>query len=181
MSQNSISYFKDNFNGGTRANRFLVTPQWPSGISVNNNDSTFKIISASLPLVQINSISIPYRGRMFNVAGDRQYSPWTVGVYDDNNTQGLWRAFQLWKERMDGHFTHKVQTTTRDFSYRQYQKTWMIQQLDVNNTTTFKRTIRLFKCWPSVVGEINLNLGESNFVAFNVTLTFDNIEISEGL
>jgi hypothetical protein len=177
---NSISFFKDNFNGGTRANRFIVTPEWPTGISVNSNDSTFKIISASLPLVQINTISIPYRGRLLNVAGDRQYSPWTIGVYDDNNTQGVWQAFQRWKERMDGHYTHKVDTTNRDYSYRQYQKTWKIQQLDINNSDIL-RTIILYKCWPSVIGEINLNMGESNFVAFNVTLTFDYINISEGL
>lgn len=177
---NTISLFKDNFNGGTRANRFIVTPQWPSGISVNNNDATFKIISASLPLVQINTISIPYRGRLLNMPGDRQYSPWTIGVYDDNNTQGLWRAFQIWKERMDGHYTHKVDTSNNDYTFRQYQKTWTIQQLDINNTDVL-RTIYLYKCWPSVIGEINLNMGESNFVAFSVTLTFDNIKIQEGL
>lgn len=180
MSTNSISFFKEGFNGGTRANRFIVTPQWPSGIGVNTNDATFKIISASLPLVQINSISIPYRGRMLNMAGDRQYSPWTIGVYDDNNAQGLWRAFHIWKERMDGHYTHKVKTTNRDFSYRQYQKTWVMEQLDINNNSVLRR-IELYKCWPSVIGEINLNMGESNFVAFNVTLTFDNINITGGL
>lgn len=177
---NTITLFKNNFNGGTRANRFVVTPEWPSNISVNGFDPTFKIISASLPLVQINTISIPYRGRMLNIPGDRQYSPWTVGIYDDNNTSGLWRAFQLWKEKMDGHFTHRVDTTGRDYTYRQYQKTWKIEQLDINNNEVLRR-IYLYKCWPSVIGEINLNLGESNFVAFSATLTFDNIKIDKGL
>jgi hypothetical protein len=177
---NSISFFKDNFNGGTRANRFIVKPDWPNGVVVDPNDATFKIISASLPVVQINTISIPYRGRLINFAGDRQYSPWTVGVYDDNNPNSLWKAFQKWKELMDGHITHRVTTTNRDFTYSRYQTTWTIEQLDINNSSVLRR-IRLYKCWPSVVGEINLNMGESNFVAFNVTLTYDNIKIDRGL
>ena len=177
---NSISLFKQNFNGGTRSNRFEVIPDWPSNISPPSSDATFKIVSASLPVVQINSISVPYRGRLINFAGDRQYSPWTIGIYDDNNVNGLWKAFQQWKENMDGHYTHKVKTTNNDFSYKQYQKTWVIRQLSLNGNSTL-RQISLYKCWPSVVGEINLNMAESNFVAFNVTLTFDNMQIDTGL
>jgi len=171
---NSISLFKDNFNGGTRSNRFVVNPIWPQGVSVSSDDSTFKIVSASLPVVQINSISVPYRGRLINFAGDRQYSPWVVGVYDDGNAQNLWSAFQKWKELIDGHYTHKV--TGNNYNYSRYQTTWEVRHLDVNGEDTLRR-ISLYKCWPSVVGEINLNMGESNFVAFSVTLTFDNIKI----
>jgi hypothetical protein len=172
---NSISLFKDNFNGGTRSNRFVVRPVWPQGIFVGANDPKIKIVSASLPVVQINSISIPYRGRLINFAGDRQYSPWVIGIYDDGNAQNLWKAFHKWKELMDGHYTHTV--TGNDFNYTRYQTTWEVEHLDVNGENSLNRRISLYKCWPSVVGEINLNMGESNFVAFSVTLTFDNIRI----
>lgn len=175
---NSITAFKDSFNGGTRSNRFVVLPEWPAGMGGNDPDAGFKIVSASLPVVQINTISIPYRGRLINFAGDRQYSPWVIGIYDDNNTRSLWSSFQRWKELMDGHISHKVTTSGRDFTYRQYQKTWKVKQLDINNNEVI-RNITLYKCWPSVVGEIRLDMGESNFVAFNVTLTFDNIRIDE--
>lgn len=171
---NTISDFKNGFNGGTRVNRFVVFPQWPAGIAPPQTDSSFKIISASLPAVTVNTISVPYRGRLVNFAGDRQYSPWTVGVYDDNNTQNLWRAFQTWKERLDGHWNHKVYNN--DFAYRSLQTTWRIQQLDVNNNQVL-RQIYLYKCWPSVIGEIGLNMGENNFVSFSVSLTFDHIKI----
>jgi hypothetical protein len=175
---NSITAFKDAFNGGTRSNRFIVIPEWPTEIGQTDADASFKIISASLPAVQINTISIPYRGRLINFAGDRQYSPWTIGVYDDNNSQSLWRSFQRWKELIDGHYTHKVTTTNNDFTYQQYQKTWTIKHLDVNSNQVL-RTIYLYKCWPSIVGEIRLDMGESNFVAFNVTLVYDNLRIQE--
>lgn len=180
---NTITAFKDAFNGGTRANRFRVYGDWPAnmGFTPTTNDTNFKIVSASLPVAQINSISIPYRGRMINFAGDRQYTPWTIGIYDDGNTNNLWRSFQRWKEMMDGHKTHTVITQNNNFSYSQYQKTWTLEQLGINGGNDVIRRIYLYKCWPSVVGEINLNLGESNFVAFNVQLTFDYFKIQTGL
>lgn len=176
---NSISVFKDNFNGGTRANRFLVYPQWPTNVAADPKAS-FKIVSATVPVAQINAISIPYRGRLINFAGDRQYTPWTIGVYDDGNVNNLWNSFQKWKELMDGHYTHRVTTTNNDFTYNQYQKTWTLEQLDINANQVIRRII-LYRCWPSVIGEISLNMGESNFVAFNVTLTYDNFKIDRGL
>jgi len=171
---NSIIDFKNNFNGGTRANRFIVYPSWPVGISVPNRDAQFKIVSASLPMATVNSISIPYRGRLINFAGDRQYSPWVIGIYDDGNSQNIWTALQRWKEALDGHWTHRV--ANNDFAYRTLQTTWRIDQLDVNANQVLRR-IFLYKCWPSVLGEIGLNMGENDFVSFSATLTFDNIKI----
>lgn len=173
--QNSIVDFKNNFNGGTRTNRFIVRPTWPTGVNPGNQETFFKIVSASLPAVVINAITVPYRGRVINFAGDRTYSPWTVGVYDDGNTNNLWRAFQRWKELLDGHYTHKV--ARNDFRYRTLQTTWQIDQLDINGINPIRR-IMLYKCWPSVVSEINLNMGEVNFVSFTVQLTYDNIKIN---
>lgn len=170
---NSISNFKGGFNGGTRANRFQVYPNWPSGVAVNSTDSNFKIMSASLPGSAINTISIPYRGRMITFPGDRMYKTWTVGIYDDNNNDNLWKAMQYWSELMDGHYTHKV--NNNNYSYSDLQTTWTVKQLDMNGGIL--KTIQLFKCWPSVVGEITLNMGEFGFVGFSTTLTFDYINI----
>jgi hypothetical protein len=128
-------------------------------------------------MATVNSISIPYRGRLINFAGDRQYSPWVVGVYDDGNSQNIWTALQRWKEALDGHWTHRV--ANNDFAYRTLQTTWRIDQLDVNANQVLRR-IFLYKCWPSVIGEIGLNMGENDFVSFSATLTFDNIKI-EGI
>lgn len=172
---NSIISFKEGFNGGTRSNRFLVIPTWPSQISVNAKDARFKIVSASLPAVQVNTISVPYRGRQITFPGDRQYSTWTVGIYDDNNTDNLWRALHTWGEYMDGHLTHRVRNN--NFSYNQLQTTWTVQQLDSNGEIL--KTIYLYKCWPSVIGQIGLDMGEIGFVGFSATLTFDYIKIQD--
>lgn len=174
-SNNSIINFKNGFNGGTRSNRFEVIPDWPNGVSVSNTDSSFKIVSASIPATTINTVSVPYRGRQITFPGDRMYSTWAIGVYDDNNTQSLWKAFQTWAELMDGHYTHKV--SNNNYSYDRLQTTWRVNQLDANGNTI--KTIYLYKCWPSVVGEINLNMGEVGIVGFSTTITFDYIRIND--
>lgn len=176
-NQNSIIAFKKAFNGGTRSNRFEVvsTTGWPNGVSVNSQNTKFKLFSTVMPSAELGTIQVGYRGRAYSLAGDRQYSTWPVSIYDDSDSQNLWKAFQRWKELMDGHYTHTV--TGNDFNYSRYQTTWEVEHLDVNGDNSLNRRISLYKCWPSVVGEINLNMGESNFVAFSVTLTFDNIRI----
>lgn len=173
---NSIINFKDGFNGGTRANRFRVYPTWPGSINrrPDQDDASFKIVSASLPATQINTIVVPYRGRQITYAGDRMYSTWAVGIYDDNNkTKNIWTALHQWAENMDGHYTHEV--INNDFGYKSLQTTWRIEQLDPNGGVL--KTVYLYKCWPSVVGEINLNMAEVGFVGFSTTLTFDYLQI----
>lgn len=175
-SYNSITNFKQGFGGGTRANRFEVSmvDGWP-GMPPDINDTKFKIVSSQFPTSQINSIVIPYRGRPVNYAGDRQYSPWTVTVYDDSNTNSLWRAFNRWKELLDGHKTH----TTQDYTYRSLQKTWEIYQYDVNGTTI--RHIQLQNCWPSFISQIDLNMGSTDLVSFTVQMVFDKINFRKGI
>ena len=54
-----------------------------------------------------------------------------------------------------------------------------IQQLRANGQ--IYREIKLFRCWPSEVGGINFDMGSSEFVTFDVTLTFDHLEIITGI
>lgn len=178
-NSNSITNFKGGFGGGTRANRFKVIAEWPAGISTNATESTFKIVASQFPQVQVNAITIPYRGRPVNYAGDRQYSPWTITVYDDNNTNNLWNAFNRWKEALDGHTTHTVARS--DFGYDTLQTTWTIQQLDLNGSTNPLRSIMLYRCWPSVISEIALNMGSTDFTTFTVQMVFDRISYGAGL
>jgi len=181
----SLNSFKNAFSGGTRANRFIVIPNFPSleglnssGFSNLQNKCKFTVTSASLPKVDIGVIAVPYRGRMAYYAGDRQYSVWPIKVYDDND-RTLWNAFHLWKESLDGHITHLVNKgSTRD--HKTLQTTWSVEQLPTNGTVAHRR-INLIRCWPSEIGGINLDMGSSEFVSFDMTLTFDHIEIARGL
>jgi hypothetical protein len=176
-SNNSIINFKTGFNGGTRANRFRVYPTWPNlgSLVPEQEDASFKIVSASLPATQINTIVVPYRGRQITFPGDRMYSTWAIGIYDDGNTKTLWKGLHKWAEEMDGHLTHTV--ANNDYSYKTWQTTWRVEQLNPNGGVL--KTIFLEKCWPSVIGEINLNMAEVGFVGFSATLTFDFLRIQD--
>ena len=69
--------------------------------------------------------------------------------------------------------------TTNDFGYKNLQSNFFIQQLRANGQ--IYREIKLFRCWPSEVGGINFDMGSSEFVTFDVTLTFDHLEIITGI
>lgn len=175
----SINNFKNAFLGGSRANKFVVNSSFPNIISGGNaasNIGRFTISAASLPKVDIGVVGVPYRGRMAYFAGDRQYAVWPITIYDDNNNL-IWKAFHAWKENLDGHITHTV--ANNDFSFRSLQTDWNIEQLDNNGLTI--RQIKLHRCWPSEIGGINFDMGSSEFVSFQATLTFDHISYMQGV
>lgn len=176
MSQNSIKFFKNNFNGGTRANRFIVSGFWPSEVAApsNDNDLKIKIFASSMPKSEVGTIAIPYRGRAYYLPGDRQYSVWSVDVYDDTGNNNIWRAFNKWKELMDSHENHTV--AGDDFTYDSLQKTWNIKQLDLDEKVI--RTITLYKCWPSEISSLTFDMGSTEPTTFRVTLTFDHFTIT---
>jgi hypothetical protein len=174
---NSISDFKNAFNGGTRANRFQVSATWPSGVSVDNDDTTFKVFSANLPKSEVGTINVPYRGRLLNFAGDRVYGSWTLGVYDDGNANNLWRAFNKWKDLLDSHDKHLVDSS--DFDYSGLQKTWTLNQLNLNGANL--RVIQLINCWPSQISNLDLDMAKADQSVFSVVMTFDYYNIQTGL
>lgn len=188
-TNNSISNFKTAFGGGTRANRFEVVGGFPTitgqgipGISVPTDETKFKIFATSLPKAEVGTIQVPYRGRLLNFAGDRSYGNWAVSVYDDNNTNSLWKAFNTWKELLDGHLTHTV--VNNDFDYSTLQTNWTVNQLPLNGTPTGTlplRQIILKNCWPSQVSSLDFDMAKADQTIFNVVLTFDWYEIKIGI
>jgi hypothetical protein len=51
--------------------------------------------AAQLPASQIANIDVPFRGRIFKVAGDRTVDQWSVTVINDENFR-LRNAFEEW-------------------------------------------------------------------------------------
>jgi hypothetical protein len=176
MNQNSIKFFKTNFYGGTRANRFVVSGSWPTGVSVpdNEKDLKIKIFASSMPKSEVGTIAIPYRGRAYYLPGDRQYSVWSVDVYDDTGNNNIWKAFNKWKELLDSHENHTV--SNNDFAYENLQKTWNIKQLSLDDSIL--RTITLYRCWPSEISSLTFDMGSTEPATFRVTLTFDYFKIT---
>lgn len=96
----TISEFKSTLaGGGARPNLFEVElTTFPSSITGWDAD-TFKYLckAANLPASTIASIDVPFRGRIFKVAGDRSIDVWTVTVINDEDFK-LRRSFEAWME-----------------------------------------------------------------------------------
>jgi len=93
----TISQFKAAMNGGgARPNLFEVElATFPSGISWNADEFRFLCKAAALPAQNIASIDVPFRGRIFKVAGDRTIDTWTVTVINDESFD-LRTSFEEW-------------------------------------------------------------------------------------
>ena len=100
----TIANFKSQLvGGGARPNLFEVElATLPDGVSwPENAQRTFTYLckAATLPASNIAQIDIPFRGRIFKVAGDRTVEPWSVTVINDENFQ-IRNAMEQWVEKM---------------------------------------------------------------------------------
>ena len=98
----NISDFKSKLiGGGARPNLFEVElTTLPDGVTGWDADS-FKFLckAAALPAQNIASIDVPFRGRIFKVAGDRTIDTWTVTVINDEDFV-LRNAFENWTQQI---------------------------------------------------------------------------------
>ena len=98
----SISDFKSALiGGGARPNLFEVElTTLPDGVEGWSAESfRFMCKGASLPPQTIASIDVPFRGRIFKVAGDRTIDPWTVTIINDEDFL-LRTAFENWTQQI---------------------------------------------------------------------------------
>ena len=98
----SIADFKSQLvGGGARPNLFQVElttlPDAVQGWSSEKMQYLCK--AASLPASNIANIDVPFRGRIFKVAGDRTFDVWTVTVINDEDFI-LRNAFEGWMDHI---------------------------------------------------------------------------------
>ena len=98
----NISDFKSKLiGGGARPNLFEVElTTLPDGVTGWDADSfQFLCKAAALPAQNIASIDVPFRGRIFKVAGDRTIEPWTITVINDEDFR-FRNAFENWTQQI---------------------------------------------------------------------------------
>ena len=95
----SIADFKGKLvGGGARPNLFEVTiPKLPNGITWDGDTFRYMCKAASLPASTIANIDVPFRGRIFKVAGDRTVDVWSITVINDEDFK-LRNAFEEWMD-----------------------------------------------------------------------------------
>lgn len=95
----SISDFKSALiGGGARPNLFEVElTTLPGGISWDADNFRFMCKAANLPAQNVASIDVPFRGRIFKVAGDRTIDTWSITIINDEGFL-LRKSFEEWSE-----------------------------------------------------------------------------------
>ena len=98
----TISGFKSALaGGGARPNLFEVSiDSFPDSISSvwgNELRKEFKFLckASNIPASTVGSIDVPFRGRIFKVAGDRTIDNWSITVINDENFD-IRTAFETW-------------------------------------------------------------------------------------
>ena len=99
----NISQFKSKLiGGGARPNLFEVElTTLPPSVTSNWDAEVFSFMckGANLPAQTIANIDVPFRGRIFKVAGDRTIEPWTITVINDEDFR-FRNAFEEWTQQI---------------------------------------------------------------------------------
>ena len=95
----TISNFKSALiGGGARPNLFEVElTTLPNGVSWDADKFRYMCKASSLPASNIAAIDVPFRGRIFKVAGDRTIENWSVTVINDEDFK-IRNAFEEWMQ-----------------------------------------------------------------------------------
>ena len=159
--QKSITDFKATLQGGgVRPTMFQVELTFPATVTPDTNLATtegqFLIKTAQLPPSTVGSIPVPFRGRQLKVSGDRSFADWSTTVLNDT-TFTLRKAFEKWAELIQNH-NYALGSASLD----EYFANAIVRQLDRDGTQL--RAYRFEGIWPTNVGEIGLDFGQTDTV-----------------
>ena len=163
-----IDDFKGNLiGGGARANLFGVVMNNPygggAGTGFTEGDG-YMVKAASLPGSIITPITVPFRGRQLQVAGDRTFEPWVVTVINDHKIGGretIRDKFERWMNSIASH----VNGTTLSTNYQtpsNYMADMEVSQLDKAGNVSMTYYMR--GVWPSSVSAIDLSYDSENTI-----------------
>jgi len=166
----NISDFKAQLTGGgARANQFRVQLSFPSFVTlgaVAGLQAQFLCNAAQLPASTIEPISVLYRGRPVNFAGERTFAPWTIAVYNDTNFN-IRNALEQWSNGIQNNGTTNGITNPAN-----YQVDLSVYQLDRNGATV--KAYKFVDAFPSEIGDIQLGYDQGNAIeTFNVTFQYN--------
>lgn len=154
----SIAEFKGQMiYGGARANQFKCTITFP-GIVANGSlaaqKTEFLAKASSLPSSSVSDVAVSYRGRPVHFAGEREFEPWTIDVYNDNDFV-VRNAFEDWVNKVQN-----ADSTSGVILPSQYQTDMQVHQLDRNDTILKSYSFK--DAYPVSVSAIQLDWDANN-------------------
>ena len=168
----NISQFKSKLiGGGARPNLFEVelTTLPPSVVADWDAEIfTFMCKGANLPEQSIANIDVPFRGRIFKVAGDRTIAPWTITVINDEDFR-FRNAFENWTQQI-ANLDDNLGTTDPN-AYMVNAKVYQLgrgseksSQNSSGDSNVVLKEYEFIDIWPSAVGAIDLSYDSSDAI-----------------
>lgn len=142
--------------GGARSNLFKATVNFPAYAGGNVELTSFMVKAAQLPASIVAPITVPFRGRQLQIAGDRVFEPWTITVINDTNME-VRNAFERWMNGINQHQANTGLTNPTD-----YQADMIVEQLDKSGEVTKRYDFR--GTWPSNVSAIDVSYDSENTI-----------------
>ena len=130
MSKYTLSEFKSKLSGGgARPNLFQVNLEQMKNAVADVTfpaDTDMLIKAASLPASNVAPVEVPFRGRIFKVAGDRTFDTWTITIINDTDFS-IREGFETWMQKIAQHADASGETQPGT-----YMATLQVDQLSRN-------------------------------------------------
>ena len=166
----TISNFKSALiGGGARPNLFEVElTTLPNGVSWDADNFRYMCKASSLPASNIAAIDVPFRGRIFKVAGDRTIETWSVTIINDEDFK-LRNAFEQWMEQI-AKLDNNLGATLQE-SYMTNASVFQLgrgsspssKNSDGNNNAVLKE-YELIDIFPTTISAIDLSYDSSDAI-----------------
>jgi len=152
--------------GGARSNLFKATVNYPGYAAGDVELTSFMCKSAQMPASTIETITVPFRGRQLQIAGDRTFEPWTITIINDTDF-AIRNAFERWMNGINGHSENSGLTNPTD-----YKADMIIEQLDKSGVAVKRYDFR--GTFPTSVSAIDVSYDTENEIEeFEVELQVD--------
>lgn len=165
----NVSAFRASLKTGlVRPNTFRVDLTFPTYVVDGIGASAlgqFHCKAASLPERTIAPVPVFFQGRSINVAGETEFQPWTIAVYNEDFT--IRNAFENW---MNG--INELEDNTGIVAPSQYTSDLYVNQLDRAGNTI--KQYKMLNAFPVQISPIQLDFEANNQVElFEVTFVYD--------
>jgi hypothetical protein len=168
---NSIQDFKSALiGGGARPNLFEVTipGNIPGSGALPNN---FKMLckAAALPASNIASIDVPFRGRIFKVAGDRTFDNWTITIINDQDF-AIRNQMEAWMQSIGQYADGSGFTNPNDYMVDAFVKQFKRGKSNVGfdspvgSGLEVAQTYKFYDIFPTNISAIDLSYDSSDTI-----------------
>lgn len=160
--------------GGARGALFEVRVTNPINPSADS-DFPFKCRAAQIPAADVESIEVPYFGRMVRFAGNRTFAEWSVTVLNDEDF-AVRNTLEQWNAAINGFQTNQRNVGVGNpLDYKSDA-----QVIQYSKTGSVLREYTFVGLYPQSVGSIDLSWDSNDIEVFDVTFAYDYWIVSGG-